>query len=115
MPFVRAIFAALVAISVVFLPVAGVAAFKVKTADLVHMHDNSAADSMHDCCPPDTDPCKGIDCLSMAGCFVTPATLSGVSATLVEFPPLLAGTMPRLNSEPPDSLDGSPPFRPPRV
>jgi hypothetical protein len=116
MPFTRAIFAALIAISVVLLPVAGMAAFKVKAADLAQMQDSSAAGPMDDCCPPDSNPCKGMDdCLSMAGCPMTSVTLSGVSATVVEFPRLLVGPMPRLVSELPDSLDGSPPFRPPRV
>jgi len=124
MAFARAIFAALIAISVVLLPVASMAAFKMKAADLVQMHHGSAAESaadssadpMHDCCPPDSNPCKGMDhCLPMACCFAASVTLSNEFATVVEFPALLASTMPRLESEPPDSQGGSPPFRPPRV
>src|SRR5262245_41541421 len=118
MAFARAIFAALIAISVVLLPVASMAAFRMQAAALVQMQDGSAADSavdssanpMHDCCPPDSNPCKGMDhCLSMACCFAASVTLSNEFATVVEFPALLASTMPRLESEPPDSLGGSPP------
>ena len=118
----RTILAVLIAISVTLLPVARAAAFKPKPADMTQMADMSAAmgdmsaAEPMDCCPPDTNPCNGMDdCLSMAGCPFASLILSVVSPTTIVFPPMLAGIMPRLTADTLDSQSSSPPFRPPRV
>jgi len=115
MSITRTIFAFLIAISVALLPVAGGAAFKLKSSE-TEMSDMAASDAMDDCCPPHANPCKGTaDCALMPGCTLSFFSISGISAVAIVFPPPLAGIMPPLASESLESLTGSPPFRPPRV
>ena len=115
MSITRTIFAFLIAVSVALLPVAGGAAFKLKSSD-TEMSEMAASDAMDDCCPPHANPCKGMgDCVLMPGCTLSSFSISGISAVAIVFPPPLAGIMPALASESLESLTGSPPFRPPRV
>ena len=110
----RTIFAFLIAVSVAMLPTAGAAAFKMQPQDAPEM---SASEPMHDCCPPDANPCdKAVgDCASMAACASTCCGYVSEAATPLVYPPMPADALPLLSSGTWPSQLGSPPFRPPRA
>ncbi len=113
----RIMIAIIVAVSVAILPVAGVAASDVKSADMSVTHDMSAAHDMSDCCPPQTAPCdKAIDdCGCMAVCAGNCFSILGTAFSNLVFPIALAETMPSLASQTSGLQTSNLPFRPPRV
>jgi len=114
MAVVRTIFAFLIAMSVAVLPAVGAAAFKLKSQDATEM---SAAEPMHDCCPPAANPSDKAmdDCGTMATCALKCFSCSSIASSLLLFPIELAGTMSPFDSGDFASQSGSPPFRPPRI
>jgi hypothetical protein len=114
MALVRTIFALLIAVSVAVLPAAGAAAFNLKSQDAAEM---SAAEPMHDCCPPAANPCdKSMDdCGTMAACALKCFSSSAIASSPLSFPLALAGVMSPFESSDFHSQTGNPPFRPPRV
>jgi hypothetical protein len=114
MAFARTIWALLIAASVALLPAAGAAAFKLKSQDATEM---SATEPMHDCCPPEANPCDKAmdDCGTMATCAVKCFSCSTFASSPLSFPLQLAGVMAPFECSDFHSQTGSPPFRPPRV
>jgi hypothetical protein len=113
MAFARTILALLIALSVASLPVAGAAAFKLKSQEMTEM---SAFEPMDDCCPPAADPCKSMrGCGSMAACMVNCLSYSGGMSSPLVYPVTLAALMPLFESGILHSQTSCPPFRPPRV
>jgi hypothetical protein len=114
MALARTILAVLIAASVALLPAAGGAAFKLQPSDAAEM---SAAEPMHDCCPPDANPCgKAMDnCGSMAACALKCFSFAGGTSSLLQYPLTPAGLMPLFESDGFRPQTGSPPFRPPRI
>jgi hypothetical protein len=114
MIFARTILALVIALSVAMLPTAGGAASKSKAQEATEI---SASEPMHDCCPPDANPCDKAagDCASMALCALKYLSLSATSSSVLIFPPVLAIIAPPFASNPFHSQTASPPFRPPRV
>jgi hypothetical protein len=112
----RSIFAALLALSVATLPVAGAAALSQKSAEMT-TPAFTAPDSGHDCCPDDTKPCD----MSMNGCpFMAICAFQGASlseTSLFQFVPPIA----RQGTAPPSASDVLvpqtllPALRPPQV
>src|SRR5215472_3423310 len=113
MAFARTILAMLIALSLALLPAAAGAAFTLKAQDATEM---SAAEPMHDCCPPKANPCDKTtdDCGSMAACAMKCFGYSGDASPLV-YLPTHADAVPLFESGDFHSQTGSPPFRPPRV
>jgi len=113
MAIVRTILAMLIALSVAILPAASSAAFILKAQDATEM---SAADPMHDCCPPKVNPCDKTtdDCASMAACAMKCFGYSGSTSPLM-YLPTHADTVTLFESGNFHSQTGSPPFRPPRL
>jgi hypothetical protein len=114
MSFARTVIAAVVALSVALLPVAGGAAFKPASAATIDMSASmSDADPMDDCCPPATSPCA--DCGSMAVCALKCFSFTSGSVSPVVYPLNLALIMVPLESAAFRSQTHPPPFRPPRI
>jgi hypothetical protein len=114
MALVRTIFALLIAVSVAVLPAAGAAAFKLKSQDATEM---SAAEPMHDCCPPAANPCDKAmdDCGTMATCALKCFGCSTLASSPLSFPLKFVGVMSPFESNDFHSQIGRPPFRPPRI
>jgi hypothetical protein len=110
----RTILALLIALSVAFLPAAGVAGVSAKSPESA---DLSAMEDMHDCCPPQANPCdKAMDgCGTMAGCALKCFSFAGSSFSIMEFPSTFAKLIVPFGHNPFSSQAGTPPFRPPRV
>jgi hypothetical protein len=110
----RTILALLIALSVAFLPAAGVAGGSVKSPESADM---SAMEDMHDCCPPQANPCdKAMDCCgTMAGCALKCFSFAATASSIIVFPSISATMTASLVSHSFPSQMGSPPFRPPRV
>lgn len=77
----------------------------------------SAAEPMHECCPPAANPCDKAmdDCGTMATCAVKCFSCSTFTSSPLSFPLTLAGVMSPFESGDFHSQTGSPPFRPPRI
>ena len=110
----RTILALLVALSVALLPAAGVAGVSAKSPD---SGDMSTMEDMHDCCPPQANPCdKAMDgCSTMASCALKCFSFAATSSSVIVFPSILATMTASFVSRSFPSQMGSPPFRPPRV
>ena len=119
MALARTILALLIAASVAVLPAAGAAAFKLKSQDATEMSagESMQDEPMHDCCPPEANPCdKAMDvCASMATCALKCFSGATFGSSPLSFPLTLASVMPLFESGDFHSQTGSPPFRPPRV
>ena len=113
MAIVRTILAILIALSVAMLPTASGAAFTLKVQDDTEM---LAAEPMHDCCPPEANPCDKTkaDCGCMAACAMKCFGYSG-SASPLMYLPTHADTMSLFENTDFQSQTASPPFRPPRL
>jgi len=113
MAFVRTILAIFIALSVAALPATAGAAFTLRVQDATEM---SAPEPMHDCCPPDANPCDKTkaDCGSMATCAMKCFGYSG-SASPLMYLPTYTDTVSLFESSDFHSQTGSPPFRPPRL
>src|SRR5262249_39534394 len=113
MAIVRTILAMLIALSVAMLPATGGAAFTLKAQDSAEM---SAAEPMHDCCPPKANPCDKTadDCGSMAACAMKCFGYTGSISPLM-YLPAHADAVSLFDSNGLRSQTGSPPFRPPRA
>jgi hypothetical protein len=113
MAIARTIVAALVALSVALLPVAGGTAFKPAPVETMDMSASmSGADPMDDCCPPVANPCA--DCGSMAVCALKCFSFTSGSVSPVVYPASLALIMVPFDSAAFCSRTHPPPFRPPR-
>ena len=107
----RTIFAVLVSLSVVMLPMTGGA---VSSPQLV---DVSASAAAHDCCPPEGPPCdKAIGgCTSMAMCGLSSFSATNASFSDLIFPLISSNAVLPVASSVLLSQTGSPPLRPPQV
>ncbi len=113
MPFVRTIFAVVIAVAVAVLPAAGGAAIKLPEAGPTEM---SAAEPMHDCCPDAMNPCdkSAQDCPFMAGCVLKSFSLWTTTFSHFTLPPT---DVPVLSLAAIAALHAravGPPLRPPR-
>ncbi len=119
MAFARTILAFLIALSVVMLPAAGGAAFKLKLQDGSEQVgvEMSAVEPMDDCCPHMANPCGQAmdDCGSMATCALTCLSFAGGVSSPLVYSLTLATILPLFESGGFRSQTSSPPFRPPRV
>ena len=79
--------------------------------------DMSAMEDMHDCCPPEANPCgPAMDhCGTMATCALKCFSFAGTSSSFITFPASFAKMIAPLEHNPFSSQTGAPPFRPPRV
>ncbi len=109
----------LIALSVVMLPAAGGAAFKLKSQDGTEQVgvEMSAVEPMDDCCPHAANPCgQAMDgCGSMATCSLSCSSIAGGVSSPLIYSLTLATTLPLFDSGGFRSQTSSPPFRPPRV
>ena len=116
----RTILALLVALSVAMLPAAasaGVSAKSPHQADMSMTEDVSMSEDMHDCCPPEANPCgPAMDhCDAMAACALKCFSFAGTSSSIIVFPSSFAKMIAPLERNPFSSQTGAPPFRPPRA
>ena len=116
----RTILALLVSLSVALLPAAAGAGVCPKSADQADMsmtEDVSMTEDMHDCCPPEANPCNHAmdNCGSMATCALKCFSFAGTSSSVIVFPAAFAKMIAPLEHNPFSSQTGAPPFRPPRV
>ena len=114
MAIARTILGVLIALSVAMLPVAGAAAFKLKSQNTAEV---SASEPMHDCCPPTANPCgKAMDdCGSMATCAMKCFKYSAGIPSPLAYSFTSEDVMPLFESIGFNSQIGSAPFRPPRL
>jgi len=106
----RTIFAVLVALSVVLLPMASGAMPSPQPAEI------SASDAGHDCCPPETPCDKALGgCMSMAMCGLQSFSLTNASFSDLIFPLIQSIAVLPVVSDVLPSRTGSPPLRPPQV
>jgi hypothetical protein len=110
----RTILALLIALSVAMLPAAGSAGVSSKSPAPT---DVSMMDEMHDCCPPEANPCNHAmdNCGSMATCALKCFSFAGTSSSVIVFPAAFAKMIAPLEHNPFSSQTRAPPFRPPRV
>jgi hypothetical protein len=116
----RTILALLVSLSVALLPAAAGAGARSKSPDRTDMsmtEDMSMSEDMHDCCPPEANPCgPAMDhCGTMATCALKCFSFAGTSSSFITFPASFAKMIAPLEHNPFSSQRGAPPFRPPRV
>lgn len=116
----RTILALLVSLSVAMLPAAAGAGASSKSPDRADMsmtEDVSMSEDMHDCCPPEANPCgPAMDhCGTMATCALKCFSFAGTSSSFITFPASFAKMIAPLEHNPFASQTGAPPFRPPRV
>ena len=110
----RTILALVVALSVALLPAAAGAGVSAKPPESADM---SAMEDMHECCPPQANPCDKAmdDCGTMASCALKCFSFAATSSSIIVFPSISATMTASFVSHPFSSQMGSPPFRPPRV
>jgi hypothetical protein len=110
----RTILALLVALSVAFLPAAGGAGVSAKSPESADM---SAMTDMHECCPPQDNPCDKAmdDCGTMAGCALKCSSFAATAFSIIAFPSAPAAMTASFVGHSLSSQMGNPPFRPPRV
>ena len=113
MAFARTILAMFLSLSVAMLPAAVGVAFALKGQDATEV---SAAEPMHDCCPPKANPCDKTadDCGSMAACAMKCFGYTGSVSPLM-YLSAHADAVSLFESSDFHPQTGSPPFRPPRV
>ena len=116
----RTILALLVSLSVAMLPAAAGAGVNSKTPDQADMsmtEDVSMSEDMHDCCPPEANPCgPAMDhCGTMATCALKCFSFAGTSSEIIVFPATSVKMIAPFERNSFSSQTGAPPFRPPRA
>ena len=136
----RTILAVIIAFSVAFLPIAGSAAHSLQPTEVMDMSGSadmsiskhtsvseymsvfqpmpvfqhmSVSQRIPDCCPPEATPCDKAK--SMAPCASVCCSFLVPALSALNFPLILAETMPTLLGQVFRSQSSSPPFRPPCV
>jgi hypothetical protein len=112
MAIARTILGVLIALSVAMLPVAGAAAFKLKSQNTAEV---SASEPMRDCCPAKPNACDKDDCGSMATCAMKCFKYSAGIPSPLAYSFTSEDVMPLFESIGFNSQIGSAPFRPPRL
>ncbi len=110
----RTMLAAMIALSVALLPVAGGAVAGLNTVDV------SVSVPMHDCCEHGAMPCDKTqkaadDCMSAAACALKCFNFFGIASSRMLIAQAESAIEPVRVSQLVGSQTGCPPFRPPRV